>query len=53
MTFSKGDNLVATCKGEVKFTFVCPMDGMCKKMLKRWVVIKLGHPNLDYVFIPQ
>ena len=53
MKHNKGDDLVATFKGELKFTFVCPMDGMCKKMLKRWVVMQLGHPNLDYIFIPQ
>ena len=53
MKFKKNDTIVATNLSTKEQTvFKCPADGMCDKMLKRYVV-KLGLPVSDYLFVKQ
>lgn len=52
--FNKGDKLVATniSTGE-SITFICPADGMCSKMLTRYIVMNKDMPRGNYLFIKQ
>lgn len=53
-TFNKGDSLVATNLATNKIIkFKCPADGMCSKMLTRYIVIKKDMPHGKYLFIKQ
>ncbi len=54
MRFKKGDNIVATnLDTNTKFVFKCPFD-TCKVLLKRFVVMDMGHPSdVNYLFVKQ
>lgn len=53
MKYRKGDKIGAVFEGSVKFIFTCQDDNSCKKVLQRYVVLALGKPNLNYMFVPQ
>ena len=54
MKFYKGEKVVAhnQSNGEL-YNITIPLDNMCHKMVKRYIIMQIGLPEGNYVFIKE